>query len=267
MIRCVEARQEARRDTDAVRGWVAEDRTPREYAVPASGEWPFCRVSGPPWAHVAAHIAREIRSAQRDGRVGERGSLRAAARQAGIAPSIMSRMVKGDAWPSSLHVHRVCLALGIDPYAPEALSSAEADQLLEDFAAFVGAPYAINTTLRTTPEIESATGLKHLAADFALMGPDGLIVVEMKSFVTPEHANAAFAERVVTHLQGIATAVDAVALRAVLTPTQAPEAFAYTLGQQGIAMIYRDGEDFRDSTDGRVLAQLRAAASGRAPDT
>ena len=107
---------------------------PREYAVADTGAWPYCRISGPTYAHAFAAFARQLNE-RRNGRTHQEF-----ADVTGIDVNVLSRIARGHSWGNAITFLKVCTTLDIDVIGSPHLSVYRTWQLVEDFAAHVGRP-------------------------------------------------------------------------------------------------------------------------------
>jgi len=235
---------------------AATDASPRAFAIPGTGEWPHCRVSGPLYAHAAAEFARKLGSKK-----GQQ-SVRSLGRTTGVDGTVIARILRGEGWANGLQLFRICTQFEIELFSHAQLRSYRVAQLVEDFVSFVGRAELVTDPSDFVPRGPEAGKEPGFCPDIYV--PESRLVIEVKAW-PPTHAEAwrRLAEMAARNFQLLqeSAGVDGLAF-ALLLADEPDQAQVDWLASHEILAIYPDNDGFSDSGGGWLVERIRNA--GRA---
>lgn len=232
----------------------ANDPLPREFAVAGTGEWPYCRVSGPRFAHAAAKFARGL-----DRRKGGL-SVREVARQADVDPNVIARVLRGESWANGLQFFKISTRLGLDVFGPSDLARYDHEQLIEDFAAFIDQPIVTDRFGAAWPAA-GEIGHRRLRADIYL--PELGMIIEAKSTLGGRRLADIGVRGAISHFDLLRRTAAAEGLTLALLLDQPPDPEAMIdLKSHHVDVIYPQDGGFTDSLGGLLVQMI---CEGRGP--
>lgn len=216
--------------------------------MPGTGEWPRCRISGPLYAHAAANYVRTVES-RRNGR-----SLRELGRLTGVDVSLISRIMRGESWPNGIALFKLSTALGVEVFSERDLQAYRLQQLIEDFAEYVGRPELIDGALNLVGAADQ--GPTPYVPD--LYVPESGMPIETRDWAAlPNQDWEREATSTARHFELLNQAFGPACQRLVLLLDPAPTiAQTKWLSERDIQVICRSDSGFTDSLGGWLIERI-----------